>query len=155
MYSNFESDDNAGFTQNPQSIPKKPANEVSKSTIFPMTCLCLNGLQTDNKKNYIFRDIPIFNPVVCGRVVEIKEENDVKKYVIDDSTGYFTAGCYLNGDDEDVPQIEVNDYIKVVGKMKIFARDRFILATKVTKVDVNHMLAHLIECAYAVKAFKE
>ena len=150
-YLNFEEEE-PGYTQ---TVPKKPATEGPKNTIFPITCLGLNSLQTNSKKMNLFRDIPIYYPSVCGRVVEIQKSNELIKYLIDDSTGYFWVGQFSNDEEESSNVIETNDIVKVIGKIKNYSQDKFLLIDKIIKVDMNQLLAHLIECAYAVKVHEK
>ena len=144
-YVDFES---GGYTQ---STTKKPLGEtVHKDGIFPMNCLSLHLMETNSKKNFLFKGIVLNYVSVCGKIVDIEHSNELVKYTIDDTTGFFVVGHY-SVQDEPEPEFKVNDYIKAVGKIRAYSKDKYIMEIKVIKADVNMMMTHLIECAYALK----
>ncbi|EAL44327.1 OB-fold nucleic acid binding domain containing protein [Entamoeba histolytica HM-1:IMSS-B] len=147
-YANFDTETTGGFTQ---SSPRK--NTENKSVVFPLTALSFIHTESNNKKQFTYKQVVLNTVVVCGRITNIDIQNDVKRYTINDSTGSVVVGVYQIDSTEE--NIEVGQYIKCVGKIKKFSQETYILASRLPLVvDVNHMMTHLIECAYALSKLK-
>ncbi|ELP91884.1 hypothetical protein EIN_398140 [Entamoeba invadens IP1] len=135
-------------------IPSSPAKkQPAKNVVFPLTCLEFLNTTTNNKKEFLYENNILTNVVVCGEVVEAKTENEIAKYLIDDSTGRIEVGIY--GEDEPTfsakPLINrVGDYIITSGKIKKFSSSNYVHSQRTIKSDLDHMMLHLIECAYAL-----